>query len=360
MVVSYTFSSLRCFAECPQKYYMRYIQRIEKRYEDAAPLRIGTAYHRGLELQATGHDAADAIRIVRNDYKKQIYVRQEGTNLIIDDTEKAYWLLCEMATVSQLLRGRFEFIPPHEYIECEKAFEFDFYGFSIRGKPDGIITLPDGRTALLEIKTHNGKFDPLSKYFESLRIDQQLSHYYLMLMLLGINLDTIIYDVTSTSLPEPSHVPVTDENGFKIVRDEAGQRQYKKDGEPYASVPSGKGGIWKLESRLETPEEYENRLAYYINKNWHEIYVQREIPRLDSDIERYKEELQQKLWLIDYSRKLGCFPRETGACLKWGRLCPFFSLCEINNTQFEPETLDALGFQIRDSEHPELKDESNV
>jgi hypothetical protein len=69
-----TQSSIRCYRSCPRRYYYRYVRRARPLMDDAAPLRIGTMFHKALEVWwRTGGDALAALAtldVAENKYER--------------------------------------------------------------------------------------------------------------------------------------------------------------------------------------------------------------------------------------------------------------------------------------------------
>lgn len=168
--------------------------------------------------------------------------------------------------------------------------------FLAGGKVDGLVSLPDGRTAILERKFLSESID--EKLWARLLIESQISHYCLCL-----GCDTVIYDIIRKPAMQP----------LKATPIES--RKYKQDGTLYASQREFD----------ETPEEWGKRLEEDIISRPEFYYGRREIPRISSDLEEYRQEL----W--DTAQDV----RETELNGRWYRNvhtyncnnCSYFNLC---------------------------------
>ena len=130
--------------------------------------------------------------------------------------------------------------------------------FLLAGKTDGICRLEDTRLAVLEHKLQSDSLDSDSDFRRRLLMDPQISLYVHAARLLGHDVSTVLYDVTRKPTIKPTAIPLLDNEGLKIVRDEKGERQYKKDGSPYQSPSRAKN--WQVETRLMSPSEWGAKL----------------------------------------------------------------------------------------------------
>lgn len=240
-----THSRLRLLRTCPWAHYLRFELKLRRKKADA-PLRMGSAYHAGIEHWATHRDPAGAISHACRDYDNRP-----------DWADPADWEV-ERETVANLLAGRFWrygsdtlqiLMPEVEWrmplIDPETGWTSDRY--MLAGKLDAVGRLDDGRLVVVEYKTAGEDINVEAEYWSRLRLDPQISIYVLALRWLfecreveGFiepqPVNTIIYDVTRKPTIAPRQIPVLDENGCKVVLDQAGQRVMNKAGTPRQSA----------------------------------------------------------------------------------------------------------------------------
>ncbi len=243
-----THSSMECFKSCRRKYYYSYELGIRKKTSGKA-LRMGTAFHEGIEHLETSLDTAcDAIR---NCYA-----------LCPEEFDQLEWYY-EQETVLRLIcayQWRWE---GHEIktLEAEKKFQFPLINpktdkpaqhFDDAGKIDGIVQLEDGRIAVREAKLLGDDISIESQLWKRLRMDHQITRYVYAARKLGFQVDCVLYDVARKPAIKPSLVPILDELGCKIVLDKNGNRVKNKDGVKWRQTGSTEDG-YVVQSRPMTP-----------------------------------------------------------------------------------------------------------
>ena len=346
---------------CLKKHYWAYELGLRPAV-DAKPLRMGRAGHKAVEYQAKGMASDDAILATLEEY--------EGAKPDFhDDGEREYDWQIERKTVACLMAGYFWRWGdmPLEHLAVEKTFKVPIINpetggksqtFTAAGMIDGIVRLPDGRIAVKELKTCSDDIgDPSSDYWKRLRIDQQISLYFRAAAQMAEAGEipeaptTILYDVIRKPSIGPLLIPLLDEEGFKIVLDEKGERVFKKDGTPRESGDKEKG--YTLQSRRQTPEEFGERLTADIGERPDWYYQRKEIPRIEADLLEFDFELWGMSRLLADCKRFGRWPRNTGACIGFGK-CPYFTLCtegwKANNGDV-PQ-----GYVRVDDVHPELSE----
>ena len=335
-----THSAMQTYRRCARQYDYKYNRRLS-RTSDSKALRMGAAIHKGIELKRLD----DKNGVVRD--------RQEYIDAATDGIEDAF----EAAVVATLLAGYFWRYQEENLIplEVESVFEMPLVNpetgtasrtFTLMGKCDEYAEILD-REYLVERKTTSEDISEGSQYWQRLRIDPQISLYYLAARQRGLNPASIVYDVIRKPTIQPRQIPELDADGLKIVTDAAGERVYKKDGTPRQSAGEG----MTLLSRLETPEEYAERLWDDILERPDFYFARREIPRLESDLEEFQFEVWQTGQLIMASDRAGMFPRHVGRHCDW---CEFADLC-MQGIRPEPGTTPPAGYEFREALHPELK-----
>jgi len=338
-----TYSSMSCAKTCLRMYRFRYVLGLRKQVVDT-PLYVGKMFHEGLE-------------------KKEIPKKPENPDwlgLEGDWDADKYKFDCDYQLACAMVNAYLEYWSD-DAVETIKA-EWEFKNpignpetsgssrtFDTAGKIDKIVKLPDGRIAIMEHKTTSDDLDPEGAYWRKLRMDQQISHYFLAIQEYS-PADTVLYDVTRRPALRPKTIPNLDKDGKKIVHDGDGNRMFKKNGDPYESGDEKKGRF--LQTRSESPEEYGLRVFNEMSSNPERYFCRREVPRLQQDLDEYKYELWQQQQMIGDCYRNDRWFKNTGACFKWNKPCPYFDICtaglEVNEGDDAP-----LGFEFGEK-HAEL------
>ena len=121
------------------------------------------------------------------------------------------------------------------------------------------------------------------------------------------------------------------------------------NGKPRQTADTEKGYV--LQTRSMTADEWREKLSADIAER-PEYYFQRfEVPRLDSDIEEFKEELYMCAKDILECRRTKRWYRNTANCMAYSSVCPYYPLCakERDMSNGCPE-----GYRVAESLHEEL------
>jgi hypothetical protein len=301
-----TQSAVGAYLTCPRKYWWSYENQIRKIAVGSA-LSLGTTYHNLLEQVNIGKSIDDAIAITR-------------ANPSASDFDR---------TIAECLAygwaWRYTNDPAGKIISAEKTFEWKPKSkarWSVAGKIDAIVELPDGRTAVVEYKTTGDNIEPQSDYWRRLLIDRQVSWYVLGARSLGYEVDTVIYDVAR----KPGLKP-------KLLK---GEKTTNPDGTP---------------GKRESLGEYAQRLCEDILSRPEHYYARQEIPRVQHDLDESREEMEMLAHMIRASRNANRWPRNTNACVVFGK-CPYFDPCSIGH---DPQTAGTpAGFKRVDDVNAEL------
>ncbi len=223
--------------------------------------------------------------------------------------------------------------------------------FAEAGKIDVLMRRRStGRITVVEHKTTSDQIDAASDYWDRLRMDTQCSKYHLAALNRGEEFAGIIYDVLRKPLHRPLNIPLLDADGLKIVNDAQGQRVKTKSGNKWRETADTELG-YVLQTRLETPEEFCERMTVALTEKQDEYFAQREVPRLDSDILEFMEDDWAISQQILYFRNRNLWPRNTDACNQFGR-CEMFELCSGR------ATVDGIRYCQKKTVHAELKVQS--
>lgn len=270
-----TASRMTCAMQCLRKHFWSYEIGLRKT-EDSIALRIGSAWARSMEARWNGADYDSALAAAL----------PEGCGF--DEYT--------MATISGLLAAYYEIYGATESFgsmtpEVQFRSELGDGVFTCEGKIDGLGILNDGREALIESKTTSDSIAPDSDYWLRLTFNLQVYQYVCEARKLGHDLATCFYDVTRKPMIQPKQVTDLDEKGLKIVLDVSGTRVGIGTGEKFrwkqsASADAGE----KLQSHLETPEEFCDRLYKDCLARPDFYFVRKEVPIIDQQIESFERQ----------------------------------------------------------------------
>jgi hypothetical protein len=94
------------------------------------------------------------------------------------------------------------------------------------------------------------------------------------------------------------------------------------DGEPKQSARGGE----TLKGRIETPQEYGQRIQADMAARPASYFAQRELARTDAQLVEYLRDAWANLRQLEYFRREHIWPRNPDACQHYGG-CRFFELC---------------------------------
>jgi hypothetical protein len=244
----------------------------------------------------------------------------------------------------------------YQVLEVEKEFAFPLMdpdkevpsdSFDEGGKIDVLtLHLPTQRVKVVEHKTTSDDVAPASHYWDRLRLDTQISKYFLAALQDGHDIVSVVYDVVGKPGQRPCQVPLVDEHGFKIVLDQQGERVMTQNGKkPRETGDSEKGYI--LQTVPETPGEFEARLLKVMRTAPGDYFAQKEVPRLGSDLLDFMADDWQTAAELEYRREHNIWPRNPDACHSLGT-CEMFELC------CGRASVDGFRYHQRKDIHPEL------
>jgi hypothetical protein len=333
-----THSREACFKTCPRKHLWQYGIGIRPAH-GSDPLRMGSAFHYGLEALKAGQSEDEA-----------------AAHAMYQEAECPPWLTpeefaVERWTVAGMVRGyarRYAGDLIVEYVAVEQSFSLPIRNpvtgretpsFRSGGKIDGICKLPDGRLAIMEHKTAGEDLAPDSDYWRRLLMDSQISRYYLAARELGYEVQTTIYDVTRKPLIRPKAVAKAD-------------RAWATSQGNYLGLP-----LTETCPERETPEMYSARLVKDMADRPEWYFARMEIPRLEADLDEFRMEqwtIQRAIRQAELEyRTVGraAFPRNTGACTSPYR-CPYIEICR--GMTGDPTEEIPAGFRRVERLHEEL------
>lgn len=281
-----TASRMACWTLCQRKHLYAYDRGVRK-IESGDALVFGTAWHRAQEVY---YNTRPQGGVTPADMAQAMFEAALATAENWDEFTVAKLQACISAFVEVYWENDCISV-----MKPEVEFAYAIEGtrtFEARGKIDGLATLNDGRTALVEHKTTSESVDVESAYWTRLRFNPQLCRYVLGARALGVDCDTVIYDVFHKPAISPKDaMKDLDENGIPIVLDASGQRCMKRDGTPKKTADSAKGETYK--TRAETPEEYCERLRADILSRPEFYFARREVAVTEAQLEAFM--LQERM-----------------------------------------------------------------
>jgi hypothetical protein len=347
-----THSRQDSFKVCRKKHWFSYELGVRSA-NDGKALRMGSAYHDGIEALSNGLSVAQAVDVVRLSY--------EGCPQHFD----AYGWEIECETVVRMICG-YEWRWRNDgirHVAAELEFNLPLLNpatgkstpsFNLAGKIDGIVELADGRLAVKECKLLGDSIDRDADLWQRLRIDHQISMYVLAARRLGYPVDCVLYDVGRKPTIAPTAVALLDELGVKIVNDAQGNRVKTDRGMWRQTGDKDRGYV--LQTRPMSIDEWGDKLNNDIAERPDFYYARNEIMRLDQDLDEYASDLwEMQKTIRDAQLNARWFRTVNKNTCSW---CEFFGLC---TTGFNIET-DVLPEQFVRVENvnPELKGLNHV
>jgi hypothetical protein len=304
-----TNSELSCFRRCQREHHYAYELGYRAR-EDVESLRFGSAIHVGLEAWWLGQGVERAVELATASTEDPYEAAKLRVLLLGYNARWAH----EVHAVAGV---EVEFRAPLVNPETGAASRT----FTLGGKIDVLL-----ERGFVEHKTTSQEIGVGSRYWRRLTLDPQVSTYYAGAKALGHEVDHCVYDVIRKPALRPSQVPLTDEDGTKIVLDLDGNRVRTKDGKKWRQTGDAELG-YVLQTRPETPEEYEARLTEEVAAHPERYYQRGQVVRLEAD----ERDAQLDAWQLTRAMReaeiAGRHPRNADACERYGRLCPYFDVC---------------------------------
>jgi len=286
-----TQSEIRAFRRCAREWRLAYGLRLRPAAQAEGALHFGAAVHEGLAALWQGKDigeALDALALLRDPFEHA----------------QAAAMLCAYAdhwkpAGLDVLAVEREFRAPLVNPATGHASQT----YQLGGKVDAIARI-GGRVLLVEHKTTSEDIAPGSPYWQRLRIDTQIPLYLQGVRALGFEPEGVLYDV----LAKP-----------------------------------------KLRPRKgETAEGFFRRLTDEIGADPGRYLAQVEIAVLERDVNDSLADAWATARQIREGDLAQRWPRNSDACVRWSRPCPYFGLCTGQTASTTFTTLP--------TPHPELSD----
>lgn len=207
------------------------------------------------------------------------------------------------------------YLAPLTNIETRK----DSRTWRIGGKIDKLAK--DNGLVLYDHKTTSSDIaDPNCSYWRQLVIEGQASHYELLLLMNGIRLDRVVWDVTRKPGIKPRKLSAAERKVVTSLGDWLG---YKVSPETQTEMVS---------SERENAELYMYRVARECLDNPARYFARRSVPRTREELHQYAVELWEIGQEMLGTRNTGRHFRNSGACMLYGSPCEYLGICSGHDT----------------------------
>lgn len=330
-----TNSEITTRRRCAREHFYAYILCMRP-VEDVEALRFGTAWHLVMELYWAGHpiDVAIAGGLTRlTDPFERAKLRVLLMGYVARWGEE---LMNEVVAVEQEFRARI--------VNPETGIASRLY--QLGGKLDVVLT-----RRFVEHKTTSEDIGFGSVYWRVLTLNSQVSTYHAGARALGHEVDACIYDVVRKPSKRPTQVPIV-EDGAKVVLDANGERVRVKNGNKWRETGDAEKG-YVLQTRDETPEEYQARLAEDVAQSPDKYFQRGEVVRLEDEERESMLDIYNAVKSMHIDTTADRHPRNSDACRRYGRICPYFSVCCR-----EASLNDSTRFVRVENRHQELTEDA--
>ncbi|MGE0191984.1 MAG: PD-(D/E)XK nuclease family protein [Planctomycetota bacterium] len=313
-----THTRLATFRACPRRHYLRYELGLRPETTGFA-LKVGSAFHRAIEAVAKGSDPEAAIAQGLDDPYDLALVAA------MFDGHQRRWAGAGLEVLASEV--------PFDLPLVNPATGAPTPIWRLGGVIDAVVRLPDGRLALLEVKTTSRDFAPGADYWLRLHLDSQLSIYVIAARELDFQVETVLYDVTRRPALRP----------LKATPEAA--RKFTKAGALYANQ----------RDRDETPEEFAARIAADIAAKPEHYFARIEIARLDQDLEECRRDLWIQQQAVRACQRGDAWYRNPGACFE-PFACDYLAVCQHRDLHSQTP----IGFVRSDCVHPEFAGDASL
>ena len=347
-------SEMRCYRRCVLEHDFSYRQRVRPLARPDA-LRFGTLVHIGLEVWWKTVDLAAAIEAMRRAESDPFELAKAEALLV---GYHARWEGEPLAVLAVEAQFECELVNP----KTGRASKTRRLG----GKLDAVAQRDDG-VWIVEHKTTSEDVEAGSPYWQRLRLDSQVSTYFAGAKALGYDVRGCIYDVVRKPTLKPYKATPLEERKYTAEKSRACAECKKKTrtAAPHVedvdgvAVPCVDGRIVtdpggrlyaNMRDRDETADEYRERLLADIAEKPERYYVRGEVVRTEDD----ERAGAADAWMIAQSmheaERLGRYPRNVDACVRYGRTCDYFDVCTGAASLADP-----LRYRVARTAHEELE-----
>jgi hypothetical protein len=221
--------------------------------------------------------------------------------------------------------------------------------FRLGGKLDTIGILPNGGRVIVDHKTTVSDIEDItSSYWQQLSIDSQVNQYHLLEWISGRKADVAVWDVVRKPTINPARIVKVELALLCAMETKGAPRTHIKPGEWYGLELTHDELEAARESGRESPAMYEARLGWDIRERPGRYFQRRNLPRLDADLLAHAEDLWTHADDIARARRTGRWPKSSGNCNDYRRMCQYLPLCAgTDNT-------DSDKWLFNDKVHAEL------
>jgi hypothetical protein len=356
-IASYTNSSLKTMRECPRKFQLKYVERLELRFDDREALQVGTAWHSAfsfakeyldelIENQGSDEGLAEIVKDRTSEFLRSVAPSAIWGEKLVRLWYGYHWHYAQFdAQYTDEIR--------------EHAFEVLLGGQPFRGQIDAVTVNASGRRGIRERKTTSDSLEDGSMYWDRLRLDTQVGVYGRAAALddsLGFQgrpIDFILYDVVRKPTINPKKLIAADIKRLRAELDKAsGEAGGVVNYFGYMPVPEMASEIEQaLFEGAESLQMYGNRLTADIGNRPEFYFALREVARTTDDFDSLEEDVSGTVSMIETCEAWGFYPRNPDSCSTFGQ-CEFFALCSNNIPA--AAGVDHKLFARREKLHPEL------
>lgn len=305
-------SSIGTYQACNRLYLYKYEKLLETTGYSSS-LGVGSFVHAFIEsFSGVGRKNAPALELEAQKQRAAVEFHAQ--------IESDYILAKRMADIWRIRweNGSGSFVnSAFTWLDSEAEWSFKVGEINHVGKRDGLLLHKAwNKTFLYELKTASAL--GAETYFNRLEMDRQISSNILALRQAGIPCDGVVMDLV-----------------FKPALRLLTGRKTKPD---------------------ETIAEFHDRIIEAMANDRDKYFQRQIIYRTDQQLENHLSDLHHVLSQMKTSREAKAWPRNTGACDDFGRLCPYFACCLGNSAEADLE----LMFRRRTKKLPELSEATNA
>ena len=289
------------YRRCPRLYYFESVLRVRPAFVDPAP-KFGKLKHRGLEAWWLASKAGLPV----DEWLTAALAAIDA----YPDTDPFERAKARALMIGYHVRWRSAgLVVLHVEVEFEGELVNPATGWPSttrgqHGRIDAVAKLPDGRVLVVEHKTTGSDIDD-PDYWQDVSLNSQVGDYLLGAKHLGLQPAGVLYDV----IHKPGMIP--------LKATPLDKRKHKADGTLHANQ----------RDRDETPAEYGQRVAKHIAENPAAYFARRIEVRLVDELRAAQQDLWDTHQQISASEREERWPRATGPCRMFGRLCAFAPVC---------------------------------
>ena len=345
-------SSIASYKACPTRFRIAYVEALRPE-RDAEPLRMGTCWHKGLEL-LEDQDCPEHLRL-----EKAVEAATAIYDTVPDWADPTDWAV-EREVIANALAAYHWLYPQgmseYETVATELEFELPLRNpetghstpnFVRVGKIDRIIRSKATRAIVIqENKTTSKPIDSGSTYWDRLRKDTQ-SKFYIQAArdlagdgirsdLLGVS--GLLHDVFHKPTIRPSKLTQGESANFVKTGDYCGQHfeivqsgdachpSTLVDGVEAEVEPGKKEGSFALR---ETPAMYGARLLQDITQRPDYYFARREIAFTDAELKDFEYQVWALQRMMSEMERTGHWYENEASCEATFK-CPYCVLCYQN------------------------------